>query len=116
MNEKNWTPLNEYYAGKEIIVKKYGYNITRFKLSNELHGLSDGELRLYIALRTFADSKGYCYPSYRFLARVCGCCKETIQKRIHSLKDSGHILTIEIKRGSGGKRHAYWLNLFKKSV
>jgi hypothetical protein len=101
--------LNNWIKEKEKPGKTaYGYKITKKKLFNELQGLIDTEKVVYIALRLFADRKGYCYPSMRYLGEILGHDKNTIQKYIHSLKKKG-FLKIENRWGKKGKAYGYQL-------
>jgi len=96
--ESNPKPKPVYYGVK--------INKARFK---GLAGLTSHEAVVYIALRLFADEKGYCYPSIRSLAELCGLNKNTIYQMRQSLTKKGWILKIDRLKGRGGVRHAYHL-------
>jgi hypothetical protein len=86
----------------------YGVKINKARFKG-LAGLIPSETKVFIALQLYADENGYCYPSIRSLAELCGLDKNTIYEAVNRLKNKGWILQITKTKGRGGVRHTYHL-------
>lgn len=53
--------------------------------------LSDAEVRLYIAVSSLANQKGYCYASNNYLANSLGKSPSTIKRSMRHLEEKGFI-------------------------
>lgn len=53
--------------------------------------LTDSEVRLYIAISSLANQKGYCYASNRYLAKSLGRSDSAIKRAIRKLEEKGFI-------------------------
>lgn len=64
-----------------------------------------------VALASFADNAGGCYPSHKRLASMSGLSLKTIKRKIALLEEQGLITTDERWRGDGTRAsNQYWLN------
>lgn len=53
--------------------------------------LTDGEVRLYIAISSLANQRGYCFASNRYLAKSLGKSGSTIKRAMRKLEEKGFI-------------------------
>jgi len=86
----------------------HGYWLSKTKLHKTMYELNLSEKVIYANLWLYADTDGHCWPSMRLQAEKLNLSKTTIQRNINSLKAKG-FLKIEVKQGTQGKRHEYWL-------
>ena len=75
-------------ANKEKCVKAFGI-IPNAILYNE--DLSDSEVRIYIAISSLANQKGYCFASNNYLANTLGKSSSTIKRALQKLEQKGFI-------------------------
>jgi CRP-like cAMP-binding protein len=68
-------------------------------------GLSDGHLRLLLAIEVFRRGDGTepVYASQATLAELCGCSVSQVERRIHDLRKRG-LIEVERRARPGGKR------------
>lgn len=53
--------------------------------------LSDGEVRIYIAISSLANQRGYCFASNNYLANALGKSSSTIKRALQKLEQKGFI-------------------------
>lgn len=72
--------------------------------------LTDGEVRCFMALKSFAWTKGRAWPSQRALAKKMGCSLTTVRQHLKGLERRGHIKQVPQGREDGGQGpNVVWL-------
>ena len=74
----------------------------------EREGLSDGATKVYVYLSKIADTKGYCFPFYKTIAKRCEISTSTVSKALNELEQRGLIKRV-VRRYSrrGGSSNVY---------
>lgn len=81
----------------------------------ETESLTPADRMVLVALSSFADEGGYCWPSVASLARRSGSSERTVQYSLKRLAELGAIRIEERTREEGGQTsNAYWLLGFDK--
>jgi DNA-binding transcriptional ArsR family regulator len=77
-------------------------------LENE--SLTQTDRIVLVALSSFADEHGYCWPSVSSIARRSGAAERTVQYSLKRLAELGAVRVAERSREQGGQTsNAYWL-------
>jgi hypothetical protein len=61
--------------------------------------LAGGELRMMLALESYARSKAVCWPGNAALASDCSCSEREVRRRLEALQAAGWIVRIQDRRG-----------------
>jgi GntR family transcriptional regulator len=64
-------------------------------------------ISVYVAIKSYADRNGECYPSLEDIARRSGCSVSTVQRIIPSMKTAG-LFQSEERNSSSGKTTNYY--------
>lgn len=76
-------------------------------IEERLHEVNGAELKAYIALRSWADRDGRCFPSVESIAERAGLSRSTAKAALHRLQELGWI-RIEVSGRKGSvTRHEY---------
>jgi len=83
---------------------RFGVDKTIYKIKD----ISKSAKRVYIYLSRIADSKGYCFPFYKTIAKRCHISTSTVNRVLRELENKGLIVKI-VRRYSrrGGSSNIY---------
>jgi predicted transcriptional regulator len=83
----------------------------KFKVDKRIYEISDiseSAKKVYIYLSRIADSRGYCFPFYKTIAKRCNISTSTVNKALKELESRGLVIKI-VRRFSrrGGSSNIY---------
>lgn len=72
--------------------------------------LKSSQKFLLVAMANIADSRGACWPSYKYLSEATGQDIKTIEANLRKLREFGYILDTNQRKGPTGRVVVYQLN------
>ena len=65
--------------------------------------ITNATMRVYVALASFTDASGHCYPAIATIAKRAGCAKATVKRELKWLEEAWYI-TRQRRNASTGRR------------